>query len=194
MDYPWYELVADSDSITQGDILPHCPVVLANRDVYETAVRSEGAVAPIEIDDPVEIVTVDIVILTQACDIEHTKVDSLVVCPVWSLSALIESNQYFAGSKARENLRQGNEPAFHLLNNFESPSFQMEFSVVEFHRLYSLPKDFLRTVAANTPLRLRLLPPYREHLSQAFARYFMRVGLPSDIERSVLKQFSPQPD
>jgi hypothetical protein len=25
------------------------------------------------------------------------------------------------------------------------------------------------------------MPPYREHLSQAFARYFMRVGLPSDI-------------
>jgi hypothetical protein len=24
---------------------------------------------------------------------------------------------------------------------------------------------------------LRLLPPYREHLSQAFARFFMRVGL-----------------
>jgi hypothetical protein len=29
--------------------------------------------------------------------------------------------------------------------------------------------------------RLRLLPPYREHLSQAFARFFMRVGLPVDI-------------
>jgi hypothetical protein len=29
--------------------------------------------------------------------------------------------------------------------------------------------------------RLRLLPPYREHLSQAFARLFMRVGLPADI-------------
>jgi hypothetical protein len=26
-----------------------------------------------------------------------------------------------------------------------------------------------------------LLPPYREHLSQAFARFFMRVGLPVDI-------------
>ena len=28
---------------------------------------------------------------------------------------------------------------------------------------------------------LRLLPPYGEHLSQAFARFFMRVGLPVDI-------------
>jgi hypothetical protein len=26
-----------------------------------------------------------------------------------------------------------------------------------------------------------LLPPYREHLSQAFARFFMRVGLPVEV-------------
>jgi hypothetical protein len=30
--------------------------------------------------------------------------------------------------------------------------------------------------------RLRLLPPYREHLSQAFARFFMRIGLPVHID------------
>ena len=29
--------------------------------------------------------------------------------------------------------------------------------------------------------RLRLCPPYREHLAQSFARFFMRVGLPIDI-------------
>jgi len=43
-----------------------------------------------------------------------------------------------------------------------------------------------------TPLPLSLVvekghllvnPPYREHLSQAFARFFMRVGLPIPIEK-----------
>jgi maleate cis-trans isomerase len=29
--------------------------------------------------------------------------------------------------------------------------------------------------------RVRLLSPYKEHLSQAFARYFMRVGLPRPL-------------
>jgi hypothetical protein len=28
---------------------------------------------------------------------------------------------------------------------------------------------------------VRLLPPYREHLAQAFARFFIRVGLPVDV-------------
>ena len=48
-------------------------------------------------------------------------------------------------------------------------------------RAYSLPLTFVRSRAARTGERLRLLPPYREHLSQAFARYFIRVGLPQDI-------------
>jgi hypothetical protein len=43
----------------------------------------------------------------------------------------------------------------------------------------------MRQRAVRAGDRLRLLPPYREHLSQAFARYFMRVGLPQDIPRSV---------
>jgi len=45
----------------------------------------------------------------------------------------------------------------------------------------SIPLAFVRQRAARADDRLRLLPPYREHLSQAFARYFMRVGLPQDI-------------
>jgi hypothetical protein len=36
----------------------------------------------------------------------------------------------------------------------------------------------------------RLLPPYREHLSQSFARYFMRVGLPVDIPKDEIKNYS----
>lgn len=36
-------------------------------------------------------------------------------------------------------------------------------------------------VIANQEKRLSLMSPYKEHLSQAFARFFMRVGLPIDI-------------
>jgi hypothetical protein len=56
-----------------------------------------------------------------------------------------------------------------------------ELRIVDFRRVYSLPLTFLRSRAGRTGERLRLLPPYREHMSQAFARYFMRVGLPQDI-------------
>jgi len=44
-----------------------------------------------------------------------------------------------------------------------------------------VPFDFIVDLAKKKGKRLRLLPPYREHLSQAFARFFIRVGLPVDI-------------
>ena len=53
--------------------------------------------------------------------------------------------------------------------------------VVDFCSVFTLPLVFLREQARSSAKRLRLLPPYREHLSQAFARFFMRVGLPVDI-------------
>ena len=56
-----------------------------------------------------------------------------------------------------------------------------EVRVVDFRRVYSLPVTFLRRRATQCGNRIRLLPPYREHLSQAFARFFMRVGFPVDI-------------
>jgi len=51
---------------------------------------------------------------------------------------------------------------------------------VDFHRIFVLPKPLVASVARSVGPRLRLRPPYREHLAQAFARYFMRVGLPHD--------------
>jgi hypothetical protein len=56
--------------------------------------------------------------------------------------------------------------------------------VVDFHQVYTAPREFLESVLKSRAQgRLRLLPPYREHLSQAFARFFMRVGLPSGVEK-----------
>jgi len=52
---------------------------------------------------------------------------------------------------------------------------------MDFRRVYSLPVAFVRMQAEKSLPHLRLLPPYREHLSQAFARFFMRVGLPLNI-------------
>ena len=80
-----------------------------------------------------------------------------------------------------EKARKGQLVAYHVLNECKLPNAEREFRVVDFHRIYALPLDFTRKFAAQTQNRIRLLPPYREHLSQAFARFFMRVGLPTDI-------------
>ena len=47
--------------------------------------------------------------------------------------------------------------------------------------LMSLACEDLTHRASEFAVRWRLMSPYLEHLSQAFARFFMRVGLPSSI-------------
>ena len=50
--------------------------------------------------------------------------------------------------------------------------------------VFTLPRQVLETLlVARNRDRPQLLPPYREHLSQAFARFFMRVGLPAPITK-----------
>jgi predicted DNA-binding antitoxin AbrB/MazE fold protein len=48
-------------------------------------------------------------------------------------------------------------------------------------QIFSLPLAYLRRHAANLGSRWRLQSPFREHFSQSFARFFMRVGLPAAI-------------
>jgi len=62
------------------------------------------------------------------------------------------------------------------INGFES-----EYLIVDFRSIFSVHFDFLVEFVKEKGDRIRLLSPYREHLSQAFARFFMRVGLPVDI-------------
>ena len=54
--------------------------------------------------------------------------------------------------------------------------------IVDFNNIYTIPKNLAKEIAKQNKIRLRLCPPYREHLSQSFARFFMRVGLPINIK------------
>lgn len=184
MDYPWYEEIQNSDSVTQGDIISECYIPSPDEELYQAIIKNT--------DHPeasVDLHLIDGIILTQACDIEHSKIHSIVLCPIWPLKTLMDENDYYKSKKGRESLRQGKEPAYHLLGDYSSSSVQLDFSVVDFHNIYTIPKSYVKQIAKNKKIRLRLLPPYREHLSQAFARYFMRVGLPIDIEKDRISAY-----
>ncbi len=184
MIFEWYQEIEASDEITQGDILTNCAIPIPNISVYDAVLGDNDSV-----EEAIDVNSANVIILSQACDIQNDKINTIVLCPIWPLKTLIEEIPYYRGSDARESLRQGKEPSYHLLQNYSSKSISMDFSVVNFHQIYTLPKDFLKRVAGDMPNRLRLLPPYREHLSQAFARYFMRVGLPSDISKDDIKNY-----
>ena len=72
-----------------------------------------------------------------------------------------------------------------FLNSLTGVDPSTEVRVVDFHEVYTIPRVYLEKLLQRRNLpRLRLLSPYREHLSQGFARFFMRVGLPVAVEKS----------
>ncbi|MBM4429232.1 MAG: hypothetical protein FJ026_02645 [Chloroflexi bacterium] len=174
MEYPWYKAV-EGDRLEQGDFLDACPVIeppLAFR-----APEKPGAINQVTL----QVQTYDVVILTQTCDLEQEHVSLVLVCPCWSLGSVEESNTYFRSRQGKEAIRRGNVPGYHMLAACGLSGFQRESRVVDFRTALSLPLPFVKRFAMQASPRLRLLPPYREHLAQAFARFFMRVGLPVDI-------------
>lgn len=164
-EYPWYANVEDS-GLEQGDILfgldvPNVPTTEAG----ETLINVD---------------TYDSIVITQSCDIQ--KVDQIVLCPVWDVSYAASLHPDLGIPRGLENLRKGRYIAYHLLNKCELEDYGTDYKIVQFDRLLVLPKQTLeQRIESDGSKRLRLLPPYREHLAQAFARYFMRIGLPVDI-------------
>jgi hypothetical protein len=168
--YPWYDLVVEGSTLEQGDILEECPVYRPHS---------------VNLDNPQDRAYFDwdlrdLIVLSQSCDmvLNRQKVEYVLMCALWKCSEF--TTGHLATSKGLEDIRRGNLPAFHMLAECQQPGFLRELRIAEFHRTYSLPIGYVRERASRAP-HLRLLSPYREHLSQAFARYFMRVGLPVDI-------------
>jgi hypothetical protein len=126
----------------------------------------------------------DVIVLTQSCDLARrgaknkANVKDVLLCTLWSVSEI--KTGHLSTPKGLEEARRGNLPAFHMIAQSDLPDFERPIRIADFHFLWSLPLDYLSERAMSHP-RLRLLPPYREQLSQSFARYFMRVGLPVDI-------------
>jgi hypothetical protein len=173
-EYPWYT-AAVGDVLEQGDILLGCP-----RLIVPAAAISDPIAAKIEVE------TVDAIVLTQSCDLAvradgRCEAPDVMLCPVVQKKDLA-THRLFQHDDRWDEVRKGRQPYFHVLN-----ACTLDFMLVDFHHLYTLNTEVVRRFAAEHGARPRLAPPYREHLSQAFARLFMRVGLPTDIPPFVRK-------
>ena len=168
-DYPWYAEVSDG-TLDQGDILLNCPAGYLPLDWNPTKAEQDFCVD-----------SFDLIVLTQACDLAHGKTEYVVCCPVFPHS-LIDSEYPGQGVKyvngQKEKILQGVVPGYALIAAYDGDPSRL-VSFVSFRQVFSLPKVFLAEAAKAK--HLRLLPPYREHISQGFARFFMRVGLPKEI-------------
>ena len=177
--YPWYDVVEDH-YLEQGDLLKNCPVL---EPIWNESVDADDKTYNLQARE----LRYDVLVMTQSCDLANDKVDMVLVCPCISIEVFEQQNWPDRNKKEkgkfRESIRQGQMPGYHMLAPCDIQDSQHDIQIVSFYQVFSLPKTLVSHIANRRVPRIRLLPPYREHLGQAFARFFMRVGLPIDIPR-----------
>jgi len=156
-------------TLQQGDYLTDCAV----------PIFIDPTAGPQARDVPVDVF--DLIVLTQSCDLEHEKVRLVAMCPIYAITKFEERNPDFQKKGRWDEVRKGRVEGLHMLGSPTTPGNNREALVVDFREIYSLPFEYLTKHATELGRRWRLRPPYLEHFSQAFARFFMRVGLPSSI-------------
>lgn len=189
----WYEHTSAQTPLTQGDVIVDCPVLSWENTPFELTTNENHEE---ELKGSVAAVQADVVVMSQACDLQQEKIANVILCPCLPLSVFKEFWQTTmkeqgqnptekAWKRLCEDMKDGFQWKLALLNAGTAEDLKTEHLIVDFHEVFSIPRSFLESFLTqrNRP-RLRLLPPYREHLSQAFARYFMRVGLPAPVRKA----------
>ena len=78
----WYEAVDADMRLTQGDLISECPLIVWRPELLqihgtdETEVLKGATIA----------IRADVIVMTQACDLEYEKVTNVVLCPHLSLA------------------------------------------------------------------------------------------------------------
>lgn len=156
----WYEESAD---LLQGTVLRAVRV-------FEEADESSAENLIVRPDD------LDLIVLTQSCDIVNDSMPRLLTAEV----------QHYRDTIPRRNLSKKAEASFRktLIRNLGVSDMLIppcgllgieDYLIVNFRELHIVRKD--RIPGADR--YVCLTSPYREHLSQAFATHVMRVGLPT---------------
>lgn len=168
--YEWYQAGTWSN-LLQGDLLFGCPVLVLPADLSLSLLNlHEGD----DLQSSVVTKRADLIILSQSCDLQNDKIEQVLMCAHFAASDYSKNEQI--------SIRKEQRPSSHMIERCLIEGNKFERRIVDFRTIHTLPKDFVTSFAGGVAPRVRLLPPYREHLAQAFARYFMRVGLPRPLD------------
>lgn len=170
-----YEVTSD-ETLAQGDILLDFPLLVLQPPFDpETVATSPNVTTEVY----------DIIVLSQTCDLTEGKLDSVLVCPLFDVEeiilAIVNADSNKARESAKKQLEQGSVVSLYLIPSCEITEYESPCRVASFRQVAATPLLQVETHAKATSPRMRLLPPYREHLAQAFGRFVMRVGLPVPV-------------
>ena len=163
----WYEVVS-GPKLEQGDVLTN---ISAPR-----AVQDDNAPGGFRI----RLGRGDYVVLSQTCDLENSKLQEVLLADISDYQSAANSTDRARSKAFRKALVQGTDWAYFLLPEFEGPP-NFSWSIINFHYLFLIDVGACTRQAERLGSRLRLVPPYKEHLAQSFGRYMMRIALPQTL-------------
>ncbi len=166
-----YPVVSASEPLQQGNVFFNCLIIALPDPLLFLAVYQGDPHATLV---NTTIAFADIIVLTHSCDIPKRDVDKVLVCPHRDVMEVASRKE------ERANIRKGRVLAYHLIEACEIEGYEFEQRVIDFRLVTVVPKVFLEELSQRLGYRVRLLPPYREKMAQAFAFYFGRIGLPRD--------------
>jgi len=138
-----------------------------------------------------------VIVLTQDCDLEqdsenrnkatqNTKLLSVLVAPLYNSEHVFSGEHLSDLGMTMERIAKGKTPGKSLMQNerpryhyFEfPPSVPVVPSVADFKHYFSVHVSYLEKIRAKNFV-CRLSDLFREDLSQRFAAYLARIGLPA---------------
>lgn len=158
--------------LEQGDILKKIDVVVPTYQLLKGQT------------DELPVATEDIIILTQSCDLAHSgKTNWVQVAKLIDIETLFGSLSNMS-NKTKSQLNsiiKGYVPNYQMIEQCDVPGFEFPRKIVDFREVFNLPIEYVIEAATEQGSMVTLNSPYKEHLSQAYARFYMRVGLPTNI-------------
>lgn len=178
----WYETTSTEQKLLQGDLVQGCPTVTLPPSLADLEAGKIQTTCILR----------NAIIMTQSCDLASKGAETVLLCPYYPFKQWIQRTNGYrsqaAGgqpvknlvTKELEALADGRRVLQHLLNRDDSAGIT-DYLVVELNAAFSVHRSVITELTARQQTRILLRSPYREHLSQAYARVFMRVGLPENI-------------
>jgi hypothetical protein len=164
-----YDLPTIDAPVSQGDILDGCPLF-----------RQLAAAEVVDLDEKPARWLSRVIVLTQACDLAHTKTNKVLVAVVHDAGALVQQGVLKA-AVVRDQVRRGLVYGWYFLP--ASPaSIQMSESIVDLRDVHTVSRRVLEHLVAQGNRVARFVTPYREHIAQHFTVTYARIGLPEPFE------------
>jgi hypothetical protein len=160
MTNPWYEVLGPNVRLTQGDIILECPLLKWQLDDAAEGEKASGE----RLFKAAKGIKADVVVMTQACDLEQGKVSDVVLCPCRPLSrykpvweeaerARKQNPTNKAWSAFCEDIKNGYVWNLFMMDSLKEGDTTTEHRIVDFHSVHTVPRAFLDTLIAERGAR-----------------------------------------